>query len=135
MADVHAKAKEDENSLLYGDEYVLASEFLIDVVIGEVRSLGSKVGSKVFASSSKGKDSRPLAEPVYKTTKEAKQAAELLGFKKSMNPSIMGRQFSKEGKILLQEALMGITGELGKWQTPLRVLVVEIHGLELMMLT
>lgn len=45
----------------------MATEFLIDAVLGEVKSLGMKAGSKVFANDSKG----PLLPESYWKNKEA----------------------------------------------------------------
>ncbi|WP_082561470.1 hemagglutinin repeat-containing protein [Pseudomonas sp. Root569] len=54
MREFHAEAKADPDNLLHGDEYVVATEFLMDAVLGEVKSLGVKAGSKVFANGAKG---------------------------------------------------------------------------------
>ncbi|AZE55487.1 Putative large exoprotein, ShlA/HecA/FhaA family [Pseudomonas synxantha] len=53
MREFHAEAKADPDNLLHGDEYVVATEFLIDAVVGEVKSLGVKAGSKVSVNGSK----------------------------------------------------------------------------------
>ncbi|KRP76623.1 hemagglutinin repeat-containing protein [Pseudomonas lactis] len=55
MREFHAEAKADSDNLLHGDEYVVATEFLMDAVLGEVKSLAVKGGSKIFANDSKGK--------------------------------------------------------------------------------
>ena len=54
MREFHAEAKADSDNLLHGDEYVVATEFLMDAVLGEVKSLGVKAGSTVFANGAKG---------------------------------------------------------------------------------
>ena len=56
MREFHAEAKADSDNLLHGDEYVVATEFLMDAVLGEVKSLAVKGGSKIFANDSKGKE-------------------------------------------------------------------------------
>ncbi len=53
MREFHAEAKADPDNLLHGDEYVVATEFLIDAVVGEVKSLGVKAGSKVSVNGPK----------------------------------------------------------------------------------
>lgn len=67
MRKFHEEAKADADSVLNGNEYVVATEFLIDAVLGEVKSLGMKAGSKVFANDSKG----PLLPESYWKNKEA----------------------------------------------------------------
>lgn len=57
---------------------------------------------------------RPLAEPVYRTNKEAKQAAEALGYKKSTKQSMMGKLFSNRKICILLGTLTDITEEHGK---------------------
>ncbi|WP_124367163.1 hypothetical protein [Pseudomonas sp. R1-43-08] len=44
MKQFHEEAKADADSILHGDEYIVATEFLIDAVLGEVKSLGIKAG-------------------------------------------------------------------------------------------
>ncbi|WEJ03180.1 hemagglutinin repeat-containing protein [Pseudomonas sp. FJ2-5-13] len=53
MKGFHAEAKADPDNLLHGNEYVVATEFLMDAVLGEVKSLSVKAGSKVFANGPK----------------------------------------------------------------------------------
>ncbi len=53
MRGFHAEAKADPDNLLHGDKYVVATEFLMDAVLGEVKSLGVKTGSKIFANGPK----------------------------------------------------------------------------------
>ncbi|MBU6961740.1 hypothetical protein KRR23_28885 [Pseudomonas sp. CVAP len=48
MAEEHAKAKKEPVDGLAGDKYVLASEFLIDAILGEVKSLGMKAGGRII---------------------------------------------------------------------------------------
>ncbi|WP_375740548.1 toxin C-terminal domain-containing protein [Pseudomonas boanensis] len=62
----------------------------------------------------KGKDARPVAEPVYKTTKEAKQAAEKLGFKKINETVHNGQAVFKRGKEFITRDLDGHNG--GAWK-------------------
>lgn len=56
---------------------------------GGLTPISSRKGKAGKESDSKGP--RPLAEPVYKTNKEAKQAAEALGYKK-INETVHGGQ-------------------------------------------
>ncbi|MGR4975025.1 hemagglutinin repeat-containing protein [Pseudomonas sp. LARHCG127] len=54
MRGVHEEAKSDADSILNGEPYVVASEFLIDAVLGGVQSLGIKGGERVLSVAGKG---------------------------------------------------------------------------------
>lgn len=75
--------------------------------------LASIVAGKVGGKGQKG--TRPSAEPFYKTTQQATQAAEALGYKKLTKPSRI-RQYIRRGTVLLQEISMGILAGHGRWQ-------------------
>ncbi|NHC51533.1 hypothetical protein [Pseudomonas sp. AU8050] len=80
MKGFHEEAKVDPDNLLHGNEYVVATEFLMDAVLGEVKSLRVKAGSTVFANGAKGINK--IFEP-GRTPKasELKQYAEAQGWK------------------------------------------------------
>nr|WP_253956756.1 hemagglutinin repeat-containing protein [Pseudomonas chlororaphis] len=54
MKDVHEEAKSNADSVLKGEPYVVAAEFLIDAVLGEVKSLGIRGAGRVLAVGEKG---------------------------------------------------------------------------------
>lgn len=63
MRDVHTEAKSDAENILNGDPYVVASKFLIDAVLGGVKSLGIKGGERVFSVAAKEEVSGLLPKP------------------------------------------------------------------------
>jgi hypothetical protein len=59
MREVHEQAKSDAEGILNGEPYVVASEFLIDAVLGGVKSLGIKGGERVLSVVGKDGGSQP----------------------------------------------------------------------------
>ncbi|WP_447768673.1 hemagglutinin repeat-containing protein [Pseudomonas kilonensis] len=54
MREMHEEAKSDTENILNGEPYVVASEFLINAVLGGVKSLGIKGGERVLSVAGKG---------------------------------------------------------------------------------
>jgi RHS repeat-associated protein len=101
--------------------------FHADVMAGDSLStdaalrLGASAGFKIGMSgmtsvggTPAAKGARALAEPVYKTTKEAKAAAEALGFKKINETVHDGQAVFKRGKDFITRDLDGHNG--GAWK-------------------
>jgi filamentous hemagglutinin len=59
LKKAHEEAKSSAYSMLKGDPYVVATEFLIDAVLGEVKSLGIRGAGRVLAVSTKGNGKQP----------------------------------------------------------------------------
>ncbi|MGR6739146.1 hemagglutinin repeat-containing protein, partial [Pseudomonas chlororaphis] len=105
-----------QNHSLYqlnGDPQVLASEFLLGIVSDGGLSLGSKTAGRAINVVGV-KNSRLKVEPVYKTNKEAKQAAEELGFVKISETVHGGQAVFKLGKRYITRDLDGHNG--GAWK-------------------
>ncbi|MDR8370167.1 hemagglutinin repeat-containing protein [Pseudomonas lactis] len=92
------------------DKYLIGGgELLSSILFGAMPARKGKGGKDSEANSP-----RPLAEPVYRTNKEAKQAAEALGYKKINETVHDGQAVFKQGNLYITRDLDGHNG--GAWK-------------------
>ncbi|QXH78669.1 hemagglutinin repeat-containing protein [Pseudomonas salmasensis] len=98
------------NPAFQDDRYLIGGGEMLSAVLFGVMPAGKGKNGK----SADSKAPRPLAEPVYKTNKEAKQAAEAAGYKKINETVHNGQAVFKRGNSYITRDLDGHNG--GAWK-------------------